>query len=283
MNVLFLLCEGQHDAQFIYRLLCASEQYEDPKWPIEKYPEPFSEFFKRNFQRQDLDSIVIGNPTPLMVPQVSLRRKNDDWLILVYTLGGQDKVDFTKKLLEKIFALLPQGDAGFSLYEDQGGMNNYALLFFFDADKEGRDHTLSNFKNNYNDFFDNLDDLEEGKWIQKKGMPLGLFIFTGDDGETGTLEDTLTYLFLKKNRGLVTASFEILDNHSDHKSETVAQKAARSKSALTICGQTEKDRAGVSLAVVVRHSKLLDDVFDFSKAEAQWTRVLTMIDSAFSD
>ena len=283
MKILFILCEGQHDAQFLYRLLCASGQYENPKWLVEDYPKPFPKFFETNFQRQNVGSMIIGSPTAIHVPQVSLKHKEDDLLILVYTLGGQNKVVFTKKLLKKIFNLLPHDDSEIALYSDQGALNSYSLLFFFDADEEGREKTLSDFKKNYEDIFGNLNDLEVEKWVSKENVPLGVFIFTGDDGETGTLEDTLIHLFIEQNKDIVTDSFKLLDTYSDHKIDKVAQKAKRSKSALTICGQAEKDRAGASLAIVVRHSKLLDNAFDFSDENTQWSRILTMINLSFFD
>ncbi len=153
MKILFILCEGPHDAQFLFRLLRASGKYDDPKWKIEEYPDPLPQFFKQNFQRQDLESIVIGQPEPLMVPAVSLKKKEAEDLVLIYIMGGESKKQYTLSLLKKLRVILPSEDKNLRYYTGQGGDNKYALLFFYDADNKGKQKVLDTFIERYEEHF----------------------------------------------------------------------------------------------------------------------------------
>ena len=281
MKILFILCEGSHDAQFLFRLLQASETYEDPKWKISEYPDPLPQFFKQNFQHQDLESIVIGEPTPLMVPAVALKRKDTDELVLIYKMGGESNVQYTLNLLEKLRVFLPSESDELRYYPGQGGTNEYAILFFYDADEQGRQNVLDTFIQRYSDHFEGLNGFNMETWEVNRGIPLGLFVFTGEGRETGTLEDTLIHLVSQKDESLVKSATRFIDDHSDHQQETVTQQAKRAKSILTSSGQTRKKQAGASLAVIVRHSAFLDDAFDFADSSNQWSRILKMIQTAF--
>jgi hypothetical protein len=280
MNILFIFCEGPHDVQFIRRVLIASNEYEAYNDSITQYAPPLADYFSYCITTQNLDAYQIGEPQPTKMPSTSLRSLDHNSLIIFYNMGGDSKVVPTIELLNELFKfVLP--DPNLEYYDNQGGDNNYSLLFFYDADSDGIEGRRTTFCGDYHDFFEGLTDFPVESWQVKKGVPIGLFIFTGDGIDEGTLENTIIDLFTQSNRSLVEASKSLLARYSNHREGTVAQRAKKAKSTLTICGQTEEDKAGYSLAVIIKGCAFLDNVFNFNDDSKMWKRILSMVNRAF--
>ncbi|MBF0463955.1 MAG: hypothetical protein HQK88_10585 [Nitrospirae bacterium] len=290
MNILFVFCEGLHDAHFIARVLSVkdendSKKYKRSKWRIKEFPKPLSGFLKRLSDNNKLETIAIGEYVPFMLPVASLVNTENDEpnakineLVLVFKTDGKDNIQYTTELLGMLGDVLSQDVRGIG----QGGNNNNAFLFFYDADSRGRKKTIEYFKKNYANFFGDLDGLDAEPWVTTdKGFRVGLYVFTGDDNNVGTLEDILINLFEMKNKVLVDSADCFITKHSYNKCDTVESKANISKSVLTICGQTEKERAGASLAAVISHCDILSGAFDFSDGKIVWAEIVNMIDGAF--
>ncbi|BBO92631.1 hypothetical protein [Desulfosarcina ovata] len=277
MNLLFILCEGPHDAQFIGRLLDASNQYEAYKQKISDYPPPLNQFLSNKFKNHDIDTIVIGRPKHPMIPVLAYRKAQDDILILPYPIGGIDKSAEGIGLLEEFSEILSPE----TLSVIDSDIEKYAVLFVFDADSRGINGTLAKFSDDYRPVLGEMEELAGETWFASNGISFSVFIFTGKDGDTGTLEDNLINLFQQKNADLVENTFAMLDAYSDHETATIEKMAKRYKSALTVCGQTERKNAGSALTVIIRDTKLLDNAIDIDNDASQWGRMLRLIDSAF--
>ena len=280
MNILFIFCEGPHDIQFIRRVLISSHEYEVYNDPITQYAPPLAGYFSHCITTQNLDAYQIGEPQPIKMPSTSLRSLDHNSLIIFYNMGGDSQVEYTLELLNELFRFIAP-DPTLSLYGTQAGENNYSLLFFYDADAMGIAERRATFCRDYDTFFEGLTDFPTENWQIKRGVPLGLFIFTGDDIEEGTLENTIIHLFTQCNPPLVEESKTLLVRYSNHIEGTVAQRARKAKSILTICGQTEKDKAGYSLAVIIKGCAFLNNAFSFDDDTKMWNRILLMVNSAF--
>ena len=278
MKILFCICEGGHDAHFIKRTLLASGKFIKDKSSIEEYREPLRGFFKNCFIKQDWDSIQIGEPQANLLPSTTAKKQDDSQLILIFNIGGDRQIIQTKILLDIIFNF---SDPSVRKVLSEGGDNEYSILFFYDADKLGIEGRRSKFCQDFSDCFD-LEGFENEKWEIKRGIRLGLFIFTREDSQKGTLEDTLIQLFDATKRNLVTDSYNFLNERSDHREDTIANRARKAKSVLTICGQTESQRAGDSLAIIIKKCEILSDSFNFSDEGKVWSRIVKMTEGAFS-
>lgn len=277
MKVLFVLCEGPHDAQFIGRLLDASGQFEPFKQSIRKYPKPLDRFLGLKFQHHDIDSIVIGRPNHPLIPVLAYRHRVQDILVLPYPMGGINKVQETTGVLSDIRSI----SAPDILQAKQSDIDEYAILFVYDADNRGRDATMALFAQNYSESLGNLEGLQPETWHNAADLRMGVFIYTDADGDTGTLEDNLVALFTHCNAELVNGAFGFLDAHSDHQQDTVEHLAKLNKAGLTVCGQAERKNAGSALTVIIRDTALLNGAFDFGDPDSQWSRMLSLINGAF--
>lgn len=282
MNILFIFCEGPHDVQFIRRVLISSNEYDAYNDPITQYAPPLAEYFSYCITAQNLDVYQIGEPQATKLPSTSLISRDQNTMIIFYNTGGDSKVAFTCELLNELFKFISP-DPTLGLYDTQAGQNNYSLLFFYDADSGGIENRRTTFCCDYDDIFEGLTDFPVENWQIKKGVPLGLYIFTGDGIEEGTLENTLIHLFSQSNQSLVEESKTLLAKYSNHRESTVPQRAKKAKSTLTICGQTEEDNAGYSLSVIIKRCSFLNGMFTFDDDKKMWNRILLMVNRAFHE
>lgn len=279
MKVLFVFCEGPHDAHFVGRLLKASNQYRDYQDPLKKYPTPLGSFITNKFKTQNIDSIRIGKQSNPLVPVAAYKKVNEDTIILPISLGGMDKTEEAKTLLQEVRSSFAKD----ILDRPEIDVSEISILFIYDADSRGVKGTTDLWANRFSEFTADIAP-SHSEWSSQPGYRIGLFVFTGADGDKGTLEDNLIDLFRSKNNGLISAAEQLLESHFEDipaEADEIAHRAKIKKGVLTICGQTERKSAGYALTIVVRDTALLEDVFDFTVQQAQWTKLLRFINGAF--
>lgn len=240
------------------------------------------QFISLKFKNANIDAIKIGRPHQLRVPACAYHHPENDLLVLPIPLGGMDKYQDGLQLVQELSnAFSPE-----VLLVGGAGIERFGILFVFDADSRGRQETLELFQEQkrYGSWFGSLPDLQHATWSSPKDFPLAVFVFTGEDGSTGTLEDNLITLFRRGNANLIVDAEHIVKDHfqdRDQKDDETAYESKKKKGILTICGQQEKKNAGSALTVVIRDSTLLNGAFDFSDKETQWGQLLVLINSTF--
>ena len=279
MKVLFVFCEGPHDAHFVGRLLKASNLYQEYITPLKEYPTPLDKFISQKFQNRKIEDIRIGRPDNPLVPVCGLKNAEESVLVFPISLGGMDKTSETKSLLEEIC----DSFAPDILERPEFDINAISILFIYDADARGLAGTVQLWNDRFSDRFpDGIP--AAAQWTEQTGYRIGLFVFTGSEEDKGTLEDNLIELFRITNTPLITEAESFLETHfeaSANGGDEVAYATKRKKGILTICGQTEKKNAGYALSVVVRDTELLNDAFDFTDQNTQWTKLLNLVNGAF--
>lgn len=280
MKLLFILCEGPHDAQFVGRLLLESGQYESWQEALRSYPEPLRGFFKAKFVSKNVDEIRIGKPGTPLVPLCACKRKDQDYLVFPLSMGGMAKS-------KEAIALIREIESSFSpdVCSTMGSaIDGYAILFIYDADSRGVDKTTGEFIEKVKGLYPELPATVNAEWIQVREHALSLFVFTDASGETGVLEDLLLALFEKNGEKCLTETVAHFSQHFESISENgdeIAHEAKRKKGILTTCGQMEKQNAGAALTVVLRDTKLLNGAFDFESGASQWKGLLDRINQPF--
>ena len=279
MKLLFVICEGPHDAQFVGRLLQESGKYESYDEQLKNYPSPLKEFISGKYTSQKIDEIRIGRPKFPLVPICAYKMLEGDHIVLPVSMGGMDQHrqtnEFVKELLNSF--------ASDVLRQSKSVIESVSFLFIYDADSRGVDKTQELFMARYNETLTIQDDFQKEQWAGA-GSRYALFILTGDNGNTGTLEDNLLMLFRENDKEWVDAcdhhiqnNFEAMANGGD----VMAHRAKINKAVLTTCGQIEKANAGYALTVVVRDTKLLQGAINFTDQQTPWAKLLNIIDEAF--
>ncbi len=284
MNVLFVMCGGPHDAQFVGRLLRESARYSAYDARLSQWPRGIGAFVIGKFREQDVDGIRINKSQYPLVPMCALLSADKAMLVLPISLGGMDQHEKGKELLRDIeedFA-----DPAVKAVPGNSDVANVAVLFLYDADDRGVNETVRLFKESvrYGAHFDNLDDLEHGKWCFPKGYPLSVFVFAKDDGAQGTLEDYLEQCFGTSHKALYESAAGVSHQHfpaKDEAANALAHETKKKKAILTTCGQQDRDNAGASLAVIIRDTALLSVPLRNDQRNSVCGRLLALIESAF--
>ena len=283
MKTLFALCEGQHDAQFVGRILLESSRFEAYEEKLMNYPRPLGQFIKQRLERNDVDEVRVGRPNPTLLPARVLKKIDADELVVLIPTGGKYKhaavIDLVKAITE---SFAPE-----MLDRPEYNVSDMAILFLQDANAMGVGGTVDLFIEKYSESLgaeDNLNGFRCGEWRMFRRAKAALLVFTGDDGQMGTLEDSLISLFETGNQRLFRASDDFARDNFEAKPESAdkgAYASKKNKAILTCCGQMEKDNAGSSLAVVIKNTKLLDGAFDLER-DSQWNKLLDLVNHAFS-
>ncbi len=281
MNILFIICEGPHDAQFIGRLLSESKQYKSYESNLKEYPMPLDTFIMKKYHSQNVDEIRIGKPNYPMVPICAfLNTENNENLVLPVSMGGMDQYQKTIEYVNEI-----KSDFAYDVLRPQkSSIKKVSILFVYDADSRGVIKTISLFKERFESALKLTGNIINSSWFCSDDFPTSLYIFTGEDKDTGTLEDNIISLFATKNEEWVEATKGHISNNFEHltpSGDPTAHTAKVNKGILTTCGQIEKSNAGYALTVVVRDTKLLNGAFDFSDQNTQWYKLLNLINGAF--
>lgn len=280
MKVLFVFCEGPHDAHFIGRLLKASKQYKDYEVALKNYPSPLGKFISGKFAHNNIDEIRIGRLNNPLIPVCGLISENNEYLVFPISLGGMDQTEVAKSLLKTVQSSFASDILNLPDFD----VSAVSILFIYDADARGLTDTETLWRTRFEENFPETQTLSIGKWSLQGDHRVALFVFTDAQGDQGTLEDNLIELFRQKDESLLLAATDIMENNFEiisTEGDPLAHETKKKKSILTICGQAEKKNAGSALTIVVRDTKLLDDVFDFNDPDAQWTKLLNLINEAF--
>ncbi len=280
MKLLFVLCEGPHDAQFVGRLMEESTLYLPYIEPLKNYPAPLSKFFINMISKKSVDTMRIGKPDFSLLPICAYRSVEPENLVFPIAMGGMDKYIITIKLINEI----EEAFAADTLSVDGSDIDGFSILFLFDADSRGVAATLELFVARFKQLYPAIDTEVHSHWIRQRGHWLSAFIFTDKTNDTGVLEDILLDLFRSKAPTRVADTEQHFQTHFEQlkpESDTIAHEAKRKKGILTSCGQMEKKNAGSALTVVLRDTELLSGAFDFQAQDSQWSRLLNRINDTF--
>lgn len=281
MKILFVLCEGPHDAQFVGRLLHESDQYELYNQKLKNYPSPLGDFFAAKFQNRTVQELRIGKPDFPQVPLCAFKSKQNGGLVFPISLGGMDKYQDAIKLITEIEEAL----AADTLSVTNSDIHGYSLLFLYDADSRGKEGTIDLFINRFNKHYSSINNEVGRSWVNLREHLLSVFVFTDSSGETGVLEDALLDLF----RLNAAAHVGDTENHFGtyfeacaEEGDKIAHEAKKKKGILTTCGQMEMQNAGAALTVVIRDTSLLNNAFDFTDKSTQWYMLLQHINTGLN-
>lgn len=264
-KVVFAICEGHQDVVFLYRLFCA-DGFKSYKEKIADFPRPISNYLKKSLEytNTDLEKLKLNETRQKPIPQEVLSR--DETLALLYGIGGADKKDIRRNMLESIADISIPLASERALYP--GETLQYTLIYFFDADDIGVKAREQSIKEEiYAVTGEQVPGLISGSGLQSiKGLRVGCYIFAKDDGY-GKLEDILIPLMREGNEDIFQKAVDFLmlkdesrltrlklvkntDGELEEKYSTKKHDFDEKKSQIGIVGQLQV--SGKSNTVIIR-------------------------------
>jgi len=209
-NFIFILTEGDHDVAFLYRIL-KSNEVETYNIAIKDYPEPINKMFMRDLSSSVDEELNIDAVNSRFLPQRVMRKNND--ILCIYKTTGAAQEEKRRKVIKTINEFIPVDSGEISA----AGDNTFSILFFFDADKEGIDKRISQVRNELKTALNDeaVCNVNNKEVLKIKNLNIGLFIFTGEDNNTGSLEDILIMLMKNGNEDIFIEAEKYLDIHEN--------------------------------------------------------------------
>ncbi|GEM66250.1 hypothetical protein SF1_42320 [Sphingobacterium faecium NBRC 15299] len=210
-KIIFALCEGPHDAAFIYRVLKASgyESYE--KVSIKDLPFPVNSLITTEANKSNVEDLNIQTIKQSFIPNNSL--KKGDKYIFLFVLGGITQFDKISNFINKVKAFIPEeGKITTGRITDDTEIN---ISLFFDADEDGVNNRLNMVNRNLNGSINSKIDLftQNSMNVNVQGIGLGVHIVTGQNDNTGKLEDILVPLMKLDNELIFESAEKFLTDH----------------------------------------------------------------------
>lgn len=281
MIVTFVICEGPHDAYFVGRLISQTAAFVINEDKLNQYPKELQDFILQRLQKESAEEIRLGKFSNPTIPICSYRKEGH--MVLPISVGGMTQLKNAKVLISEIITSYDKD----VLTVSGSVIKQIRIAFVYDADSRGVEATKSFFIEHFSALFGTFSsEITTGVWIEnERNVPISIFIFTDEGKDSGTLEDSLVGLFENKNKPLIDEVRKLINNNFEIKNEQaddVAYEAKKNKAILTTCGQLEKKNAGSALSVVIRDTKLLDNVFNDADRPTPWRQLgqLFIVDEA---
>jgi len=207
-NFIFILTEGDHDVAFLYRILKANG-IKTHNIAIKDYPEPINKMFIKDLSFSVNEELNIDAVNSIFLPHRVMRK--DDNILCIYKTVGDTQEEKRKKIVKTIDEFIPVDPDEINVADN----STFSMLFFFDADKRGVNNRLAQVKDELkavlND--ESVKNVNNKEIIKIRNMNIGLFVFTGEDNNTGSLEDILIALMKKGNEDIFIEAEKFLDIH----------------------------------------------------------------------
>lgn len=271
MRAVLVFCEGITDVVFVERSLGALGDYERLSNAVKDLPSPFgsgkslpkgliaTRLAERAFEDFALRDLY--PPSPQF--ESAVRSSGNDIMFLLVRTGGKSQVRAVLELIQYVDVLMSAGE--FDVTE-------HAVAFLFDANDEGVRITLDNFRENYNAYFGDLLDAEQGQWITTNSIPVGVYVFHKDTQETGSLEAHLEPMVRSAWPDRYASAQHFIDANSKPEDEASRNDATRLKAIITAAGQF--NHPGRPLATVIARNGLPKTQFAESTASQALVRFL---------
>lgn len=178
--------------------------------------------------------------------------------------NGKEQSDAVIDLLRDIEVSLDIGPVDIS---------EYAVAFLFDANQNGLVATIAAFQDRYGAYFGGIGDIGHRKWNQTNTVPVGLFVFHGGPGNTGTIEHDLAPMVQAAWPDRYAAAEHFVADHSKSVDEVLKSDGRRLKAVMTAAGQF--DHPGQPLSTVISHNGLPEAQYASSPASIALADFLT--------
>lgn len=213
-QIIIALCEGPHDVAFLNKTLKTVGFKSNEKTSLEEYPFPMNSLLIQEATKSDVEALNIQTVRQSLLPSNALKR--GDIYIFLYIIGGDSKSDLRKQFIEKLVSFIRKpGEIRKGRIDDNVSLG---VVYFFDADDKGVVVRIAEVKKEINEVIDEIPDesfTENSSIVLKEGLKIGSYIFSGNDNNTGKLEDILLPIMIENNEDIFNSANEFLEKHYD--------------------------------------------------------------------
>jgi len=244
MKINIYLCEGPHDVAFFQKIFNIFKYKDLSGIQINKLPSPFDKYFESILKTYKYENgNIFGKPS---LPTIL---KSDEDYILIYGVGGIDKVNVCKNIIEDFIAFLNSPNL------NKDNTTKCSISFIIDADKEGIEKRNIEIKNRYSDILLNINDLEHNNYIENEFFTkIGLYIFANTN-DYGNLEDIIFPIMKKENEKIFDDAELFFDNNFEASRLKKTNNVDKSKSLIGIAGQLQF--SGIANNNIIRQTDYL--------------------------
>jgi hypothetical protein len=245
-----VLCEGAHDVAFLSTILKSVRfSGKSDTTILSKFPKPMNDYIINEIKKSNIEDIKFDQIRNSLIPTATLLREQCH--IFLYSLGGDSKKELRQKILKEIIGLIPES------IEEGNGMEEIikssdaikiSFIYFFDADNLGVKERINQINQEIEEISGIKPISEHSTFGEVNGLNVGAFIFTGDDDNTGKLEDILLPMMESGNEGIFNDASTYIDTHYDD-SRSKKNNYNRDKAKIGIAGQLQK--SGMTNAVII--------------------------------
>ncbi|MDE6489911.1 MAG: hypothetical protein K2L49_01990 [Muribaculaceae bacterium] len=293
-KILFVLCEGPHDAAFLYRILRVNGLQKYSK-PIGKYPVPLNGYLAKEAAGENLEQIKLDEARNRLLPAEVLVY-GDDALVLLYVIGGDSKEASRRTLIKNIasmYAVRRPEEKKIGT----GATAECSVLYFFDADNKGVEVRFQEICNELTNATGEDVTLSEAspQYCHSNGIVYAAYIFAESGQQTGKLENILLPLLKRDNEEIFTQAERYVDLHDperlprlkikvvDGQLTEIRDKGDKGKycwdkSVIGVAAQLQN--SGSTNTVCIKHSDYLnrDKIVNDLSCQKIWRTFRSMID-----
>lgn len=258
-KLLFVFCEGPHDAEFISKILKIMNGYKDYSGKkLREYPSSLGTYYDKTIKSLDIidrnkQSIFANISLPIIL------KATEECFILIHSMGGDKNWASAKATIENFLDLqrsqtLGQFSVNFALFYDS---DSHGVL---DREKRTRKQLVEIFAEE--EEINAINCLKHNQSIKiSSGTTLSMFVFTNENEDVGDLEGILLPLMSKNedtkpNNDLIfQAAGDFINKFQDD--NRVVGKFNKRKSIISIAGQLQL--SGVNNTVIIRDSDYLSE------------------------
>lgn len=214
-EIVSVFCEGPHDVSFIYKMLksIGFKSYESCK--IGDLPVPFNKLVINEVKKSGVEKLNIIEVRKGFLPARIM--KKEEKYIFLYSLGGDGKKDVRQLMLTNLIAFIP--NEGEIPRLPKG--TKLSVIYLFDADESGVKSRLDSLSKEITYVLKQENDklsvnfTQNAEIISTYKINFGVYIFTGKDDNTGSLEGILIPLMSKNNEQIFQAANTFIETHHD--------------------------------------------------------------------
>lgn len=263
MRAVLVFCEGKHDVAFVERSLGACGGCDRINLSIQELPSPFGACDSvplgliatrlKGFSVEDLTLHMELHPTPAFESVV--RMPGDGMMFVLVSVSGKDQAQQALQLMRHVDA---------TMMSDEFDVKEHAAAFLFDADEKGLVTTVEEFRHRYGAYFGGMEEAHHGQWTQTGTIPVGLYVFHGGSGGTGTVEHDLAPMVQAAWPRRYAAAERFVADHAEPGDAVLKSDGRRLKAVMTAAGQF--DNPGRPLSTVIGRNGLPEAQYASSPA-----------------
>lgn len=254
MKAVFVFCEGEHDIAFLSRVLLASEEFIQDDSRLKDFPEPIQKILINRFEERHVEKVEASKYSkmspPVLWDALRPRDPNSEVRFWFFCAFGQNQHKAVGKFIRQVKLSVKDAQER----DSSCPISSLAFAFLYDADEEGDDVKVAQWRVNYNETFVDEKPAAVAGWQANDAsakIQMGLHILCGHGQTTGDLEDIVLPLMKAQSCRLYDEASAFVDTHWNSDKTKKKRKAS-----ITAAGQVHSPAS--SMAVILRDTPHLD-------------------------